>query len=605
MTGKQETGFRAVSFESKPTLGKLLKLWKCVFTSAPAACGIYLGLYLVLSLLRPALALIWGEYTETVSALSMGGQIFWALLMLAGYWLINFVCGLLNRYLVPMEEIERLDVVQNNRIQELFISKVYAKIARMLPEYFEVPQTNDRIEHMVSFFSESWQGLSGKVMMQSYVVAAKLVSVISIALTLGIFNPYLSLIVIAALLPTLYTRLLAGKLRFKFVKDTQELTRRAEYFQRIMLGEGAREMKIFNLHGYLFGKWKEAADEYAKTEARMQRNEALINISSGLLSNLSSVGANVFAIVLFSTGRMALGALSGTMTLISTLLTDTDMFIGALAEFLSARNEAAVFDDFMALSEQQGESQDTPIETLEIRNLKYRYPGTDQYVIDGLSLTVKRGEHIALVGENGAGKSTLIKLMAGILTPTEGEIRINGIKMEAETRARFRSGFSAIAQEPAHYTTFTVGENVFLGDTAREPDAQKVKASLQFAGLENLDVQMELGKDVGGTDLSGGQWQKLAIARSVYRGRDFVLLDEPTASLDPMAESEVFQKYMEIARGKSMVVVTHRISAAALAQRVIVLSDGKIAEDGPYEALLKQNGPFARLHREQAQWYAR
>ncbi len=594
-----------LSVQSKPSLKKLAKLWRCVFSAAPVACGIYLGLYIMLSLLRPAIALIWGRYADMVSLKPMGMQVIYALLMLAAYWLISFVCEILEQYLVPNEEIERLDVVQKNRIEEQFVAKIYEKIARMKPEYFEMPIVNDRVEQLYSFFTASWQGLSWKVMMQSYVVVAKLVSVISIAVTLGMFNPWLSIIVIAALLPTLYTRLVAGKLRFKFVRDNQELTRKADYFQKLMLGVAAREMKIYNLHGYLFGKWKEAADEYAKAEAHTRRNEAVINISSTLISNLISIGANIFAIVLFSLGRIALGALSGTMTMISTLLSDTGALIAALADFLSARNEAAMYNDFMELGEQEGKAGSEKVESIEVRNLRYAYPGTDDYVLDGISFSMRKGEKIALVGENGAGKSTLIKLLTGILAPTEGDIYINGIKMDAQSRSRFRSSFAAVAQEPAHYTTFTVSDNVYLGETARPRDEAGIKSALEFSGMGDIDENIDLGKDVGGTELSGGQWQKLAIARSVYRNRDFIMLDEPTASLDPMAENEIFEKYMEISKDKSLVLVTHRISAAQLAERVLVLSEGKIVEDGTYSQLMEKNGTFAHMHHEQAQWYDR
>ena len=214
---RRDDALNDLSVQSKPSLKKLAKLWRCVFSAAPVACGIYLGLYIMLSLLRPAIALIWGRYADMVSLKPMGMQVIYALLMLAAYWLISFVCEILEQYLVPNEEIERLDVVQKNRIEEQFVAKIYEKIARMKPEYFEMPIVNDRVEQLYSFFTASWQGLSWKVMMQSYVVVAKLVSVISIAVTLGMFNPWLSIIVIAALLPTLYTRLVAGKLRFKFV----------------------------------------------------------------------------------------------------------------------------------------------------------------------------------------------------------------------------------------------------------------------------------------------------------------------------------------------------------------------------------------------------
>ena len=164
---------------------------------------------------------------------------------------------------------------------------------------------------------------------------------------------------------------------------------------------------------------------------------------------------------------------------------------------------------------------------------------------------------------------------------------------------------ASVLQSPAKYTTFTIGENVALGDPEKPASPQAIASALDAAGYGEADPTALLGKEIGGTDLSGGQWQKLAIARAHYRGRNFVLLDEPTGNLDPLAEAEVFQKYLDLSQGKTLIMVTHRISVASLADRIVVFAGGKIVEDGTHEELLQRGGEYARLYHEQAKWYDR
>lgn len=212
---------------------------------------------------------------------------------------------------------------------------------------------------------------------------------------------------------------------------------------------------------------------------------------------------------------------------------------------------------------------------------------------------------MAFVGENGAGKTTFVKLLTGMLEPSMGDILLNGRGLrDISYRDKYHSQ-ACVFQEPARFHSFTIGDNVFLGDVEKARKEEEIDKSLSFAGFEGADKEALLGKDIGGTDLSGGQWQKLAIARAYYRNRDFILLDEPTSNLDPVAEAEVFQKYLDMTRGKTVIMVTHRISIASLADRIVVFKEGKITEDGTHEELLSRNGEYARLYSTQAEWYDR
>lgn len=617
---------REILRENPPRLSCLARLFRYVFSSARLMCGIFLGLAVLLSLLQPVTAFLWGKYVDGANAYPDAGDAgIAALLSLMGlallYWLIRFLSGLLERYLYGGEDIERLSKVQDHRLQEKFQARLFEKIAGLYPECMEVPRINDMIDRCFDSMGSEWSSLQRGVMIEGYVIIAKLVSVVMVAASLYLFHPLLCLVVLIAPIPTLYTTYVGNRLEFRFHRDNQELWREANYYQGLLLGHSAKEIKAFHLFDFFFGKWKAIADDYVIREKRNQRNIFLLGTASGLISNLANAGANILAIVLLTQGRLSVGALGAVFSLIGTLMGSTSQLFGSAANFLSKKNEAAQFFELIDLREQpqnpssaqgQENASHTPhggpgpgVESLEARDISYRYPLTDQYRIQDVSFSIGRGEKVAFVGENGAGKTTFVKLLTGMLEPSAGSVLLNGRSLkELGYRSKYSSQ-SCVFQEPARFQTFTVADNVFLGDVDRDRSEEQIDEALSFSGFEGAEKNALLGKDIGGTDLSGGQWQKLAIARAYYRGRDFMVLDEPTSNLDPIAETEIFRKYLALARGKTVIMVTHRISVASLADRIVVFKEGRIVEDGSHPALLAKGGEYARLYSTQAQWYDR
>jgi ATP-binding cassette subfamily B protein len=605
---------RDILKENAARLPYLTRLFAYVFGSAKAMCGVFLGLAVFLSLLQPALAFIWGKYIDAANARAGAIDVtFPQMLSLAGlatlYWLIGFAERLLNRYLYGGEDIERLSKVQDHRLQEKFRAKLYQKIARLYPDYMEAPKINDIIKRSFDAMGSEWSSLQRGVIIEGYVIIAKIVSVLAVAASLYIYHPILCLIVLAAPLPTLYTTYVGNKLTFKFTRDHSKILREARYYQNVMLDLSAIEVKALNLHDFFYHKWKTLADEYLRKEKKNQFNVFLLNTASSFISNIVTLAANVFAIILLTRGELSVGALGAVLALNGTLMHSTGRLFSAIANFLSKKHEAAQFFEFIDLNEQPTGAEDAPdplsIEKLEARKVSYRYPFTDIYRIKNVDFTIRRGEKVAFVGENGAGKTTFIKLLTGMLQPAAGEILING---EAAGDISFASRYRALSyvfQEPNRFKSFTVGDNVFLGDIGAARDEGKIAEALTFSGFAAADKEALLGKDIGGIDLSGGEWQKIAIGRAYYRERDFIILDEPTSNLDPFTEADIFRRYIEMSRDKTVIMVTHRISVAALADRVVVFKDGRIVEDGRHEELLAKGGEYARLYSTQARWYDR
>ncbi|MCL2060014.1 MAG: ABC transporter ATP-binding protein/permease [Oscillospiraceae bacterium] len=597
---------RDVGREREAKTSYLVRLFVYAFSSAKAISCIYLGLFVLLSFLRPLLALIWGRYIQTAEAHAPGSDILPAALLLTGYMAINFFADLIQKYVIPYERIQRLDIVQANHQQELMQSKMFEKLAKIPPEYLEVPKINDRIEQVFSFVGGQWGGMNTTVMMNGYTVIARAVSVAAIAASLYIYNPWLCLIVLAAPLPTLWSLTLGQKLRFRFTRDNTQLLRRAGYFQDLMLSPAGKELKTLGLYDFFYSKWKDIADEYTLKEKQLIRTQAILQIINYFLLSLANVGGSVFAIVMMATGRLTLGALGAALSLVSTLVNDTKELLAGFVTVYMKKNEAAQFFDLMELPEQKNEG-DGPgaFDVIEAKRLKYRYPMTERYVLSDIDLTIRKGEKVAFVGENGMGKTTLVKLITGTLAPSGGELLVNSAAAERINPIGRYDAMSVVVQDPAKYVTFNIADNVFLGDTAKARRESDIDAAIAFSGLDGAGKDTLLGKDIGGAELSGGEWQKLAIARAAYRGRDFIILDEPTSNLDPLAETEVFKKYIALAGDKTVIFVTHRISVASLADRIIVFADGKIVQDGSHGDLIDREGEYSRLYKEQAKWYDR
>lgn len=247
------------------------------------------------------------------------------------------------------------------------------------------------------------------------------------------------------------------------------------------------------------------------------------------------------------------------------------------------------------------------LESIEFRDVSFRYPGTDKYVLKGMSFVLQKGKTCAFVGVNGAGKTTVTKLLTGLYDKYEGGIYINGKLLQSYTLAQRKWIFSVVYQDFCRYA-ISVRDNISLGAVG-EFSKQRAAEILDGLGLskrirqfpEGMDAG--LGKVAGDADLSGGEWQRLALARVLYADAPVYILDEPTAALDPIAESEIYSLFREISRGKTTIFITHRMGAARIADEILVVDGGKIAESGSHEELMAHKGIYHGMYESQKEWY--
>ena len=239
--------------------------------------------------------------------------------------------------------------------------------------------------------------------------------------------------------------------------------------------------------------------------------------------------------------------------------------------------------------------------------MSFSYPGSETKAVEHVNLTIKPGETIAIVGQNGAGKSTLVKLLTGLYLPTEGTVEIGGIDSRKISSHSIYRGITGIFQKYQRYK-LTLQENVQISDLQTQ-DQQHLETAVKKADLE-LDHETfpqgydtMLSREFDGVDLSGGQWQRVALARGFYRVHDLVVLDEPTAAIDPLEETRIYEKFAELSKDKTAVIVTHRLGSAKIADRIVVMDQGRIVAIGTHDQLMRERGKYAEMYQAQAQWY--
>ena len=245
---------------------------------------------------------------------------------------------------------------------------------------------------------------------------------------------------------------------------------------------------------------------------------------------------------------------------------------------------------------------------IELRNVSFTYPNTDRKILDGISLSIHAGETVAIVGKNGAGKTTLVKLITRMYDPSDGDIHLDNVPIHHYDLDDLRSQMSVVDQGFLKYQ-LSAQENIGLGNVDRLAELDHIKAAAEKAGADFINQLPNGYKTVlsrqfeDGTELSGGQWQKIALARALTRDAQLLILDEPTAALDVRSEHALYTRFQELTKEKTTVLISHRMSTVRMAERILVLDDGKVIEEGTHEELMKDNGLYARLYTLQAEHY--
>lgn len=459
---------------------------------------------------------------------------------------------------------------------------------------------------------------AGRTALMSMVLsqAQDLITVVFLAAGLTAFNPWLMLILCVAVIPSFIGET-------KFNRDSYSLTRswtperrELDYLRYIgASNETAKEIKIFGLEGFIADRFKVISDKYYKANRALALRRAAWG---GLFSALGT--ASYYAAYVFIVGQTVLGIISiGTLTFLAGAFSRLQGLLQGIVSRFSRIAETALylqdlfeFLELKPLSQSHSGARKVPRpirEGFRFENVGFQYPGSETWALRHLNFDLPPGQKLALVGENGAGKTTVVKLLANLYEPTEGRILLDGVDLHEYDPDDLRREIGIIFQDYVRFM-FTAAENIAIGNIPERQNRPRIEdaaeKSLADAVVEHLPKKYDqmLGKRfTGGIDLSGGQWQKVALARAYMREAQLVILDEPTAALDARAEHEVFLRFAELMQGKAAVLISHRFSTVRMADRILFLENGQLLELGSHEELLAKGGKYAELFRLQAKGY--
>jgi len=445
----------------------------------------------------------------------------------------------------------------------------------------------------------------------------QVITTVTLSISIMLFSPWLLLLLIVGVIPAF-----VGETHFAFLgyakNFRQTPVRRQLDYLRILGGskEAAKELKLFGLKEFLTHKFKRLSDQVYEEDIALAKKKV---IAGSLLSAIGTAG--YYTAYIYAVWRTVTGVFSlGTLTFLANAIRDASSNLQQTFSTLSTIADQALFlTDLIAFFDMKPTIRSKPnalpaprpiARGFEFENVSFRYPGGSRMVLNGLNFQLRPGERVALIGENGEGKTTIVKLLTRLYDPVEGRILLDGVDLREYDLDDLYREIGVIFQDYMRYE-MTARENIAVGrielldnleklrQSAQKSLADEVVAKLGPAGYDQmLGRRFEMG-----VDLSGGEWQKVALARAYLRDAQVLILDEPTSALDARSEYEVFQRFAELTAGKMAVFISHRFSTVRMADRIVVLENGRIAEEGDHEALTSLGGRYAEMFELQAASY--
>jgi ATP-binding cassette subfamily B protein len=447
-------------------------------------------------------------------------------------------------------------------------------------------------------------------------MAQQLITMASLIALLLRFSPWLAVIVFLAAIPSFLSQSQHAERAFRAVTRRAPEARLLNYLEMLLTGnESVKEVKLLGLGEPLLGRYEELFTRFFQEDRAIAQRRTVAGLGWGLLSSLVYYGSYAWIVLRTVAGRITLGD----MTMFLAIFRQSQNSIRSLLDSLNRLYESNLFLDNLLTYLQldpllvapvDGLIAPAPIEKgVEFRHVSFRYPGSEVDVLRNINLHIQPGERIALVGLNGAGKTTLIKLLTRLYDPTQGQVLLDGVDLREYDLTSLQQRFGVIFQDYVRYQ-FTVRENIGFGQVDALDDFARIQRAADRGGANALIQHLPNGYDTmlgrrweKGQELSGGEWQKIALARAFMRKAEVLVLDEPTSALDAEAEYEVFRRFGELMEGRIALLISHRFSTVRMADRIVVLSAGKIVELGSHAELIRLDGAYARLFNLQAEGY--
>lgn len=500
------------------------------------------------------------------------------------------------------------------KVKEYFMSILLDKMARLDYQHIENKETYDLI-HRVK------QGAETKVkesLDHLAKIAAGVIGILGVFAIIWQAGWWISIAILCVIMVTTYFAYRCGTRKFVESVVSSEIERRVDYYESLFSDRSvALELKLFGAAEFVKKRFRQMADEEVQLFLAMEmRNKPNIWIVLRLIGNLLLLFTYIILLYPLANQTVTIGFYLATVSAMTKLVGFiTDTAPESLEYLFVSHRYWREVGDFFALAEQDqhcAHDWRAPDHFRQIKfdNVYFRYPGADHYTLQGVSFTIERGKHYAIVGKNGAGKSTIIKLLTGLYRVDQGEITIDGVNIDLFPMQELARFFSVVFQDFGKYN-ISIMDHIQLPQTSAAPDLTRIHSIADQLGFHETVCRMPQGYDTllgklteEGIDLSGGEWQKVALCRAIYADTSVRILDEPTAALDPEAESRLYQLFADsLSRESSTILISHRLGSTKLADEIILIDNGVVREQGTHHELMKQGGLYRKMFDVQKAWY--
>ena len=568
------------------TWGLILRLFVAVFPFGIAKVAQYI--------LNDVASVLHGQHLEPN---------FWYLV--AAEVALNVALGLL------MRAIDYTDALLANRYTQLVSVRVMDQAARLDLTTYEDPAFYDRLERA------RVQATDRLVMIQQMGrLLQQVITTITFSAALAWASPWLVLLLLIGVLPSFL-----GETHFAFLGYAKNFRqtpakRQMDYLRQVAGSrDGAKEVKLFGLHGFFTNRFKALADQIYREDVKLARSKLLLGGLLGIVGTLGYYGAYIYVIWRTLGGRYDIGQFYFLTTAIQQASSNLQQVFSTAS---GIADQALFLTDLLAFFEMEPtvdanpRGRRFPARTesgFEFRNVSFAYPGTTRRVLKDFNMVLRPGERIALIGENGQGKTTVVKLITRLYDPTDGQILLDGVDLREYALEDLHRNIGVIFQDFVRFE-MTARENIAIGRVDKPHTALDLESAAQKSLADTVIEKLSGGYDQmlgrrfeGGVELSGGEWQKIALARAYLRDAELLILDEPTAALDARSELEVFERFAELTEGKMALLISHRFSTVRMADRIVVLSGGRLIEEGNHQQLMAAGGTYAGMFEMQAASY--
>jgi len=527
------------------------------------------------------------------------------------WWLVLIEFGFAVGSSIISRAIDYSDALLANKYTRHVSIQVMKHASELDVIAYEDPVFYDRLERA------RVQATDRLVMIQSMGrLEQQVITAIVFSAAVMVFSPWLMLLLVAAVVPAFL-----GETHFAFLgyaKNFRQtpIKRQLDYLRQAgATKEAAKELKLFNLAGFFTERFRRLSDIIYSQDVELAKKRLWIGSFLSLVSTGGYYGAYAYAIWRTVAGRLTVG----TLTLLITAIMQASSNIQQAFSTLSGIADQALFlTDLLAFFEMKPTIRSKPDALpaprpirrgFEFCDVSFHYPGNDRLVIDHLNFHLHPGERVALIGENGQGKTTIVKLITRLYDPTDGQILLDGVDLREYDLEDLYREIGVIFQDFMRYE-MTARENIAVGKIEEVEDLPALKDAAEKSLADEVIARLPAGYEQmlgrrfeGGLDLSGGEWQRLALARAYLRDTQLLILDEPTAALDARSEYQVFQRFAELTTGKMALFISHRFSTVRMADRIVVLEGGRIVEEGTHEKLTHLGGRYAEMFELQAASY--